>query len=190
MAIDLPTERFAAVPAATPRTHPLRRAGRWVGALLLVAVVGAALAVAGVPAVAGARALTVLSGSMEPALPVGSVVVVRPRPAAEIAVGDVITYTDREPETGAARTVTHRVVGVEPGPVFRTMGDANDAPDPGLVAAADVQGVQWYVVPFVGFVRDLLFSTAGLFLAIGAGLLLLAAHLLVPQASRRRRHRR
>ena len=113
-------------------------------------------------------------------------VVVRPRPIAQIAVGDVITFTDHDLQTGAPRTVTHRVINLEPGaagPAFRTKGDANEAPDPGLVEAADVHGVQWYVVPLAGLVKERLFSRIGLFFAVGLALLIVAAHLLLPATS-------
>ena len=49
---------------------------------------------------------------MEPALPVGSVVVVRPRPVAEIGTGDVVTFLARDSASGESRVVTHRVVEV------------------------------------------------------------------------------
>jgi signal peptidase I len=187
MSIDPPTVRFAAVESPTKhpsRPHVVRRIGRGFGAVLVVVVVAAAVAVAGVPAATGATALTVLSGSMEPSLPVGSTVVVRPRPATEIVAGDVVTFTDRDEAGGEARVVTHRVIAVEPGPRFRTKGDANDAPDPGVVEAADVQGVQWYVVPWVGLIRDRLISPAGGFFAVGLMLLLTAAHMLLPATER------
>ncbi len=194
MAAEPVTERIPVVGAEPePAVHPLRRALRWAAGTALVLVVVLALAVAVVPALGGATPLTVLSGSMEPALPVGSTVIVQPRPAAEIAVGDVITYTDRTTESDETRIVTHRVVGIEPGPAFRTMGDANDAPDPGLVQAADVRGVQWYSVPYVGLLRERLFTSPGVFFVFGFLMLVLAAHLLVPRtvtpkpAARRRR---
>ncbi|NMH99730.1 signal peptidase I [Pseudonocardia acidicola] len=180
MSVEPETGRIPAVRVAGPRPHPVRRVGRWIAALVLVAMVAAAGAVAVVPAVTGAAALTVLSGSMEPALPVGSTVVIRPRPVAEIGVGDVITFTDRDRQSGDTRIVTHRVIEVQPGPAFRTKGDANNAPDPNPVAAADVHGVEWYDVPFVGLVKDRLFSRVGLFFAIGLALLVVAAGLLLP----------
>jgi signal peptidase len=162
-------------------TRPLRRV--WSASLLLVVLlaVGLALAVAVVPAVVGGSTLTVLSGSMEPTLPVGSVVVVRPRPPAEIAVGDVVTFLARDPASDATRVVTHRVVEVLPGPGFRTRGDANPDPDPGVVAAADVRGVQWYTVPWVGGATDAVRTPVGLL--VGGGVLLLAVGigLLVPR---------
>lgn len=168
------------------QAHIVRRVGAvvlWVA--LLVGLVAAA-AVAIVPALTGARAMTVLSGSMEPALPVGAVVVARETPAEQIAVGDVITYTDRDPDSPATRVVTHRVIGVvqEPGGLaFATQGDANNAPDPGTTAAADVIGVQWYAVPWVGTIRESLTGPVGLSYAAGILLLILSAHLLLPRTA-------
>lgn len=184
MAAEPVTERIPIVGAMPDReeaVHPVRRIMRWAAGTALVLVVVLALAVAIIPAIGGATPLTVLSGSMEPALPVGSTVVVRPRPVAEIAVGDVITFTDRDTESDETRIVTHRVIGIEPGPAFVTMGDANNAPDPGLVQAADVRGVQWYAVPYVGLLRERLFTPPGSYFAVGVLLLVVAAYLLVPR---------
>jgi signal peptidase I len=181
MSVEQETVPLKAV-QAQPRPHPVRRVGAWLAAAGLLVVVAAALAVAVVPAIAGATPLTVLSGSMEPTLPVGSTVVVRPRPVAGITAGEIITFTDREPDTGATRTVTHRVVEVLPGPTFRTKGDANNAPDLRTVAAADVHGVYWYDVPLIGLVKDRLISPFGALLALGVALLGVAVHLLVPES--------
>lgn len=172
------------IPVVRPpvRTPVARRVFRWVGVLALLVVVASAVAVAGVPALTGATPLTVLTGSMVPTLPVGSTVVVRPRPAAEIVSGDIITFTDRDPDSAETRVVTHRVVEVLPGPRFRTKGDANNAPDPHPVAAADVHGVLWYDVPLVGLVKDRLFSLVGLLMAVGLVMLVVAAQLLLPGA--------
>jgi signal peptidase I len=180
MSVDQETVRLSAV-SASAKKHPVRRLGSWIAGAALLAVVAAALAVAIVPMIAGATPLTVLSGSMEPTLHVGSTVVVRPQQATTIHAGDIITFTDREPGTNATRTVTHRVVEALPGPVFRTKGDANNAPDVRTVAAADVHGVFWYDVPLVGLIKDRLISPFGALLALGVVLLGVAIHLLVPQ---------
>lgn len=160
------------------RPHPVRRAVAAAFWLAVVALVGLAVAVVGVPMVAGATALTVETGSMEPTLPVGTAVVVRPQAIDSIGPGDVITYVD--PEAGG-RLVTHRVIAVEPGPRFVTQGDANEDPDANTTAAADVRGVLWYQIPWVGSVRDLVLSPAGAMYAGGVVLLLVAGHLLVPR---------
>jgi signal peptidase len=179
MYVEPETVRIPVVRPPT-RTPIARRILRWVGVVALLVVVAAAVAVAVVPAVTGATPLTVLTGSMVPTLPVGSTVVVRPRPAAEIVAGDIITFTDRDPDSVETRVVTHRVVEVLPGPQFRTKGDANNAPDPHPVAAADVHGVFWYDVPLVGLVKDRLFSLVGLLMGVGLVMLVVAAQLLLP----------
>lgn len=171
-----------AQPAEQP--HPIRRVAGWVAGLVLVVAVGGAVAVGVVPAVTSASALTVLSGSMEPTLPVGSVAVVRTQPVDQIRAGDVITFTDRDPDSPATRVVTHRVVAVEPGPgglSFRTKGDANNTPDQRPTAATDVHGVLWYSVPVAGWLRQFLISPAGLFYLVGVILLMVAGHLVLPR---------
>lgn len=191
--VPAPRQRRAPEPEPEPAVHPVRRIMGWAAGTALVLVVALAIAVAIVPAIGGATPLTVLSGSMEPALPVGSTVVVQPRAASEIAVGDVITFTDRSTESDETRIVTHRVIEVRPGPAFVTQGDANNAPDPGLVQAADVRGVQWYHVPYVGLLRERLFTPPGMYFAAAVLFLIIAAYVLVPrtvtapQAARRRR---
>ena len=69
------------------------------------------------------------------------------------------------------------MIAVDPGPVLRTRGDANDAPDPGGIVAADVRGVLRYSVPWVGRIP----STSWLLLAGGVLLLLVGASVLAPQ---------
>lgn len=176
-----PTHAAATRPT---RSSPLRRV---IGALLIIVVAAAvalAIAVALLPWAVGGKALTVLSGSMEPGLPIGSIAVVKPEPAAGIVVGDVIQFVDRDQATGASRVVTHRVLEVRPGPEFVTKGDANATPDPHVVAAASVGGVLWYHVPWVGGLRDRLAGPAGL-IVLGGIVLLGAAVLLLRPAGRR-----
>ena len=129
-----------------------RRASRIAG-LALVAVCLLTLLAIGLGPHSGAyRTLTVLSASMRPTIPEGSVAVVTPVPLGQVRVGDVITY--RIP-VGDRRVVSHRVVEVVEGgdhPVVRTRGDANPAPDPWL-ARLDT-GPAWRVraaVPKLGY---------------------------------------
>lgn len=133
---------------------------RVVQALLAAAVVIAALGVVVVPRVMGWVPLTVLSGSMEPAIPAGSQVVVVPvetlERVAHVQFGDVVTFV---PRPGDPTLVTHRVVarafGSDGTVVLTTQGDANDvADDP--VPAAQVRGVVRYHVPYVGYAANLL----------------------------------
>ena len=116
----------------------------------LAAVILLVLALIVVPRVAGGVPLTVLSGSMRPTVPEGSVVIVREVDAADLQIGDVITFQLR---SGDPTLVTHRIVGISvgrDGPTFRTRGDANDAVDPTPVVVEQVKGKVWYHVPWVG----------------------------------------
>ncbi|MDQ1489162.1 MAG: signal peptidase [Actinomycetota bacterium] len=108
----------------------MRPIGQWAGRILLAMAAAVLLAVGIGPLTGAYRMATVLSGSMGPGMPVGSVAVLVPIDPAAVHVGDVITYQAPTPER---QVVTHRVVEItEPGPhpVLRTKGDANAAPDP------------------------------------------------------------
>jgi signal peptidase len=74
-----------------------------------------ALALVGVvaPLVLGATPYTVLTGSMRPTYPPGTMVVVRPVDVERVAPGDVVTY---QLASGRPEVVTHRVVAVGVGP--------------------------------------------------------------------------
>jgi signal peptidase len=118
---------------------------------LLVSVAGAALALIVVPKAAGAKPLTVLSGSMAPTYDPGDVVIVRDVGTRDLEVGQVITF---QPISDDPRLTTHRVVQVtygSEGTRYVTQGDANDAPDPDPVRPAQVRGEVWYSVPVVGY---------------------------------------
>ena len=99
----------------------------------------------------GYRVETVLSGSMEPTLKVGSIAVIKEVPATELKRGDVATFANPH-EKGTL--TTHRIVAVEQGqsgPVFRTRGDANRVDDPWLLAQRGQMGQLALDVPYVGY---------------------------------------
>jgi len=142
-------------PAAT-KAREAARFARMVlaAAVLLVAafVLGAAVLV---PRIAGATPYTVLTGSMSPAYPPGTMIVTRPHGA--VGLGSVITY---QLVSGKPEVVTHRVVAIARNPDgrmrFQTQGDANNSPDLQWVRPEQVQGVLWYAVPGLGRVSALL----------------------------------
>lgn len=114
-----------------------------------------------VPRVLGWRGIVVLSGSMEPALPVGGVAFAAPADAGEVEVGDVITF--HHPDGGPI-DVTHRVVRVvrEDGAVsFRTKGDANDEVDSWVVEPSALVGRVRLDLPYVGHLVNRLQTPAG-----------------------------
>ncbi|MBI2621658.1 MAG: signal peptidase I [Candidatus Levybacteria bacterium] len=108
----------------------------------------------------GNQALIVRSGSMSPAIDVGSVAVVsakqnllpfsKPAIAQVYKTGDVIAFRS---EKNKEIIVTHRIVNViteNNKTLYRTQGDANDDPDAGLVKSENVLGKANIVIPYVG----------------------------------------
>ena len=99
-----------------------------------------------VPALLGYREMAVLSGSMEPTVPVGSIVYVRPLPGEKLAPGDICTYCMADGET----FVTHRVVSLDrQKQTLITKGDANNTAD-GEIAFANVYGKAMFHLPWLG----------------------------------------
>ncbi len=130
--------------------------GGLLGLMLLLAA-----AVIVVPAVTGSTAYTVLTSSMEPKLPPGTLIVDRPVVTEDIRVGDVITY---QLESGKPSVVTHRVSAITTtdtgAKLFTLKGDNNSQPDADLVLPAQIRGTLWYSVPLVGWVNVLVSGPA------------------------------
>lgn len=104
-----------------------------------------ALAIAGFAM--GYRAMVVVSGSMEPGIQVGDIVIAAP-PKDGVGVGDVVAYASPQ------GIVVHRVISeeVKDGKVtYKTKGDANNAPDPWVVPAGSVIGKVVAVIPYLGY---------------------------------------
>jgi len=125
------TDSVLIEPVGRPRRSLPRRILNWVGNLLLLLCLAVFLLVAVGPHVFGYRTATMLTGSMEPGIMPGDVVVTTPEPASEIKVGDVISYhipiEDRRIETHRVVKVIHRDNG---NIAIRTQGDNNENVDP------------------------------------------------------------
>lgn len=145
--------------------------------LLLVGAIAVLCATILIPKVAGAQTYTVLTGSMKPNYPPGTLIVVKPGPEEDIRVGDVVTYQIR---SGSPEVVTHRVIKIAQNdagePRFITQGDDNGAADAEPVRPVQVRGTLWYSVPYVGWVNNwlagqsrtiLIFVLAGALFAYG-----------------------
>lgn len=114
--------------------------------LLLLAAVAAVIVL---PMVMGFKEMAVLTGSMEPTIPVGSIVYVKPLDdPSQLQPGDICTYTLSDGET----MVTHRVVSVDPdSQTLVTKGDANDTDD-GDINFAQVFGRTQFHLPYLGYI--------------------------------------
>jgi signal peptidase len=151
----------------------LRRAGRAVLWAYLVAAL-ALCAVTLAPRVVGWSALVVRSGSMGHAVPVGSLVVVRPVPGAAVERGDPVVV-----QRGST-AVLHRVVAVveRDGKRYAQLqGDANAAPDPELDRLDGRVATPVAVLPWVGYAVAVLAALAAPLVATVAAAL--ALHLIL-----------
>lgn len=154
---------------------------RIVGILLLLAVV-LPFVIYAVPQIAGAdSSYVVLSGSMQPTMNPGDVVVIESVPASEIEEGDIVTF-QRE---GEPKPTTHRVTEVvqQDGDVaFQTKGDDSESADQQLVTSTQLEGrvpvVAGYpfVIPLIGHVILFASTQRGfvLLIAVPIGLLILS----------------
>ena len=126
-----------------------------------------------VPRLFGCQVYAVISGSMAPAIPVGSLVYIHEEAPEELAEGDVIAFYGAR---DSASIITHRVVEnrVVMGELI-TRGDANQTNDMNPVPYANVIGKVVCQVPGAGKAAELFTSTEGKVLAvclIGAAVLL------------------
>ncbi|MEM0007817.1 MAG: signal peptidase I [Candidatus Bathyarchaeia archaeon] len=87
------------------------------------------------------------TGSMEPTIPVGSIVVIKPANPETLKVGDIICF---KVETEHPTTVTHRIIGIT-SQGFITKGDANEDPDTWIVKKQDVIGKVIAIIPYIGY---------------------------------------
>lgn len=95
-----------------------------------------------VPSIFGYTLFRVMTGSMEPAIPVDSLIVVHRVEPEKLVVGDVISFFSRDPSL-MGEVNTHRIVRIDEeggGLIFTTKGDANNVVDQYLTREEDVIG--------------------------------------------------
>lgn len=115
---------------------------------LLIAVLVLALAAVLISKlIFGVKMKAVLTGSMEPELPVGSLLIIAPASYEDIAIGDDITFVRDEQLT----LVTHRVIGKDDETQhITTQGIANNTADKPTLYQ-NVVGKVVFHIPYVGY---------------------------------------
>lgn len=127
--------------------------------ILLLAVVLLAVFLGGIR-LFGLTPYTVLSGSMEPAYHVGSVIYVTDADPDELKIGDPVTY--RLP---SGTLVTHRINEIVEGSGGRSFilkGDANKITDGDPVPSSAIIGKPIFSIPYIGYVSEFVRSPVGL----------------------------
>lgn len=129
-----------------------------------IVIIFAFLAVSSKFSIGGLKLLVVKSGSMEPAIKTGSMVV--GKSASDYNIGEVITFKNTGKPT---ETTTHRIYDKECQNdvcTFTTKGDANDAPDFETVIADRIEGKVMLAVPYFGYITNFARTLPGLIILI------------------------
>lgn len=132
--------------------------------VLFIAVIAGLLIISVFPVTGNYKIMMVQSGSMEPTIKTGSIVIVKP--ADDYKIGDIITF-----KTGVKDKIptTHRIYDIkvnEGVPFYITKGDANNAPDDREIAKKDIIGRVRLILPYIGYAIDFAQKPAGFILII------------------------
>ena len=112
-----------------------------------------------IPKIMGGQIYTVISGSMEPAIPVGSLVYVEGIAPEDVQENDVIAFYGGRDSNAIIthRVVENRIIMGE----FITKGDANQTNDMNPVQYDNLLGRVEWSVPEVGVIAQILTGTEG-----------------------------
>ena len=150
------------------------------GWLLMILVACACLSLV-VPRIAGYDAYVVVSGSMEPNIPIGSIVFAKECDPSTLSTGDVIVFVD---PSRSETPITHRVVANNNAKAtLKTKGDANESEDKNPILYENVRGKVDAHLPRIGFVAATLTSAIGKLVAV---LMLAEAWLLIELGRRKK----
>jgi len=132
--------------------------------LAFISIIALLLIVSVFPISGNYKLFIVQSGSMAPAIKMGSIVTVKP--VNDYKIGDVISFGE---VTKIKSPTTHRihdikVVGGEA--IYITKGDANNAPDQREITKREVIGKVFLSVPYIGYAVDFVKKPVGFALII------------------------
>ena len=128
------------------------------------------------PTIGSYKPLNVLGGSMEPAIKLGSVIIIKKVESRDIKVGDIVTYKppDNLGQNKKETLVTHRVIKIDEKKAavrFKTKGDANKTADAGYINERQIVGRLVVKIPYMGKIGFYAKTPLGfLFLIIAPGL--------------------
>ena len=179
-------------PGKKKRKRRLTPFGRFLDILGTVIMLAALLACLGLtaPRFVGIQSYVVVSGSMEPSIPVGSLAYAKPVEPATLQTGDVIVFYSTNAVSdgtgqGGAIPITHRVVEnhTEESEII-TKGDANESVDIYPAAYANILGKVFAHIPKLGYLASPLASLQG---KIAMVMIILAGFLLTEAGNRIKR---
>lgn len=101
-----------------------------------------------VPRVVGLQTLSVISGSMEPVIPTGSLIYVKEIDIDDVKINDVITFYGKQ-----GSIVTHRIQRIDKDGIV-TKGDANVDVDLMKVKDSQLIGKVLFSIPLLGYLSQ------------------------------------
>jgi signal peptidase len=141
--------------------------------LSIVLVIATVVIARVVPWLTGGTTFVVGGGSMEPAIPLGAVVIAAPVTDEDLAVGDVVSVQVGEQHAIFTHRIT-RLVDRDGDLWLQTKGDANEDPDPSIIPASSVIGRADVVLRYAGYAVQLLGSGQGVLFLLAFGVFTLA----------------
>lgn len=157
--------------------------------IVVIAVVFLAVALAGVRII-GLTPYTILSGSMEPVYPTGSIIYVRKCAPADVNVGDAITFVMSDDLTVA----THQVCEIdEENEHFYTQGINNlDSEgkiqrDASPVHFNNLLGKPVFCIPYLGYVSNYITTAPGKYVAIATAVVMLIVAFVLPDPKKKKK---
>lgn len=122
----------------------------------------------GLPFLQNYQMFTVLSGSMEPTLNVGGVIIVEKVDPMTLQEGDIITFISNDTSL-SGQVVSHRIIQVvdnNNGRMFITKGDANEDRDDAAAVPANVIGRVIFHIPYLGYLLNFMKTRNGFFVLL------------------------
>jgi len=132
--------------------------------IYIIVIIFAILAITSKFSIGGFKVLVVKSGSMEPTIKTGSIVV--SKLFSDYNVNDIITYKNNDQ---TSETTTHRIIQKkyqENVYNFLTQGDANNSPDSSFINQNRIIGKVVISVPYLGYVTSFVRTLPGLIIII------------------------
>lgn len=105
------------------------------------------------PSFLGIKTYTIVSGSMEPEIQIGDIVIVKEVEEDKLQEGDIISFRQGQ------SVVTHRIIGIienENEKTYKTKGDNNNIEDRQEIGFALIEGKLIGKIPFLGKIAQML----------------------------------
>lgn len=106
----------------------------------------------------------VKSGSMEPAIKTGSIVVIKP--SVEYKIGEIITFGKDDKRNVPTSHRIEAVRMVQGKMLYTTKGDANNSSDPKEISQNEIIGKVIFKLPYLGYVLDMAKTPVGFILLV------------------------